>query len=89
MTDRMVPRWYDDDEPQPAAVFRFADSLCASCAHSWADVGDPGSCDAFPLGIPPEIVRGDFDHRQPWAETADWPSDGGIQYEPRDGGSDA
>jgi hypothetical protein len=32
-------------------------------------------CDAFPNGIPPKIMHGDFDHRNPH------PKDNGIRFE--------
>ncbi len=49
------------------------DGKCALCKH----VHDSGqSCDAFPDGIPSEILHGRFDHTKPY------PGDKGIQFEP-------
>ncbi len=46
---------------------------CATCARrrQWP------TCEAFPGGVPREILAGLFDHRQPF------PSDGGLRYEER------
>lgn len=46
---------------------------CITCKHKW-----PGAlqCNAFPDGIPVEIVTGEHDHRKPFD------GDGGIRYEP-------
>lgn len=46
--------------------------LCISCRHIRADY----ACDAFPDGIPFEIVAGN-PHREPFK------GDGGIRYEKR------
>jgi hypothetical protein len=43
---------------------------CISCKHY--NLG--GSCDAFPEGIPLEIITGGFDHHN------SYPGDHGIQY---------
>lgn len=48
---------------------------CLWCKHKWSGVLQ---CDAFPDGIPPEIVTGLHDHRQAFD------GDGGIRYEPAD-----
>lgn len=45
---------------------------CLFCAHYRGAL----SCDAFPLGIPPTILKGQHNHRKPY------PGDGGIRYEP-------
>lgn len=37
--------------------------------------GDPDTCDAFPQGIPEEILLGGFDHRKPFK------GDGGVRFE--------
>lgn len=50
---------------------------CHSCRH--AKVVDGrfiGCCDAFPDGIPPQIHRGEHDHREPYKD------DQGIRWEP-------
>lgn len=46
---------------------------CVTCARF--HVSDL-SCDAFPDGIPEEIIAGRFDHTQPY------PGDNGLLYEP-------
>lgn len=46
---------------------------CATCKHFltyWV-------CDAFPNGIPPEVITGEHDHA-----TTPYPGDNGIMYEP-------
>ena len=45
--------------------------LCQSCEHFRGG----GRCDAFPAGIPDEILTGDNDHSGPVD------GDGGIRYE--------
>ena len=48
--------------------------ICHICKHRVA----MRTCQAFPQGIPVNILAGDFDHRRPY------PGDHGIQYEPID-----
>lgn len=45
---------------------------CVGCAHYLGNL----ECEAFPDGIPDEIITGLHDHRQPYE------GDGGIRYEP-------
>jgi hypothetical protein len=56
-------------------------SPCGSCKHFRLGVkvveGQP-TCDAFPDGIPDEILFGRNRHREPY------PGDHGIQHEPID-----
>lgn len=48
---------------------------CLLCKHfNFAGEG----CAAFPAGIPPEILSGEFDHRKAYD------GDGGIRWEPAD-----
>lgn len=51
-------------------------SQCAFCKRFRA--GNPPTCAAFPDGIPDEILRNEFDHREPVA------GDRGLRYEPID-----
>lgn len=54
------------------------DPLCMICIHTigwkW------GVCDAFPEGIPKEILEGEFDHRKPYNKGKI--NDRGMTYEP-------
>ena len=45
---------------------------CIECAHYRGLL----ECDAFPEGIPTEIVTGEHDHREPYN------GDNGIRFEP-------
>ena len=53
-------------------------SICHSCAlFEDYDPEDPGEfCEAFPQGIPDEIIRLGFDHRN------EYPGDNGIRFVP-------
>lgn len=51
--------------------------ICAVCKHRRGDLRDP-KCDAFPDGIPNEILLSKADHRKPF------PGDNGIVFEPED-----
>ena len=50
-------------------------SLCPYCTRFQANPEMP-TCEAFPQGIPVEILQGGHDHRQPYE------GDNGILYEP-------
>ena len=55
--------------------------FCNQCAH----VRDDGlTCRAFPKGIPLGVLRGDFDHRQPY-DDGEGTTDGGVLFELRPG----
>jgi len=45
--------------------------ICNTCIHAHAD----NTCDAFPDGIPSDILNNFADHTKPYK------GDGGIQYE--------
>jgi hypothetical protein len=49
---------------------------CGSCVHFDRANMAGNFCDAFPDGIPEEITRNEFDHRNPH------PDDNGIRYTP-------
>lgn len=48
-------------------------SQCVRCRHFRPD----GLCEAFPEGVPDEILANEHDHRQPYD------GDNGVQFEPR------
>lgn len=47
-------------------------SQCTECKHYRGEI----ECDAFPDGIPEEIITGKHDHREPYS------GDDGIRFEP-------
>lgn len=52
---------------------------CSGCVHLHqydSEMNGPPSCNAFPHGIPQEILWGAFDHRLPHD------GDNGIRYQP-------
>ena len=50
--------------------------MCGYCRHKHDDEGDGNkTCEAFPDGIPDEIIRVGYDHREPYD------GDGGIMFE--------
>lgn len=55
--------------------------ICLECKHFDFDNDEANVCEAFPDGIPDEIIMGDFDHTQPYPN-ADEPEDNGIRFEP-------
>jgi len=51
--------------------------ICLGCAHLHRPGDLPQyTCDAFPRGIPVEILKNQFNHTRPH------PRDGGIRFEP-------
>lgn len=55
--------------------------ICLECKHFYFDNGEINACDAFPDGIPEDIILGEFDHSNPYPD-ADNPQDNGIRFEP-------
>ena len=47
---------------------------CISCFWYVGRISDGVACYAFPTGIPPDIIEGRFDHREPY------PDDAGIHW---------
>lgn len=61
------------DGPNALRPFSPVCLYCARKCHTARSI-----CQAFPDGIPPEIWRGDHEHKAPY------PGDGGLQFVPRD-----
>ena len=51
--------------------------ICLGCSHFREQDGAKFSCDAYPGGIPEQIIRSEVDHRQPYSGDKD------IQYVPK------
>jgi len=56
----------------------FGEIQCDNCNHFRSG----NECDAFPDGIPLDIIAGEFDHRNPYPN-AEHPTDRGIRFEPK------
>lgn len=56
----------------------FVPAICLACKLLQMNDGDP-NCEAFPEGIPAEILLGGFDHR------GAFPGDGGVRFEQKPG----
>ena len=41
--------------------------ICLGCSHYRKQDGAKFSCDAYPGGIPEQIIRSEVDHRQPYS----------------------
>lgn len=63
--------------PQDRFVWRDDEVVVAQCNNCRRNRGNL-SCDAFPNGIPLNILRNDFDHRNPYS------GDNDLQYSPLD-----
>ena len=55
--------------------------FCLHCIHYHEEDFENFSCDAFPDGIPEDIVMCEFDHNTPYPNSKN-PTDNGIQFEP-------
>jgi len=62
--------WHDTYQPQVRVKLTFG-ARCLCCRHFTGN----GRCEAYPYGIPREILTGDHDHTKPY------PGDGGITWE--------
>lgn len=52
------------------------DNQCSQCAYFYPDGEGRPTCEAFPGGIPDEILRDGFDHTQ------EFPGDNGYRFNP-------
>ena len=52
---------------------------CGDCKHFHRDKPEQYRCDAFPQGIPDEILLSEHDHKEPFK------GDHGIRFEPLPG----
>jgi len=50
--------------------------ICSECKHFKWDDPTMYNCQAYPKGIPEEIINSEHDHRKPFK------GDGGILFEP-------
>ncbi len=84
----------DEEESQPDYIRLLNNSICMVCRYfhrglewdpkqgGYCDSEEPitnCTCDAFPDGIPEEILFGPFDHTEPY------PGDHGLRYSPLPG----
>jgi hypothetical protein len=64
------------DDEQYACSGCYGAPICMYCARFHRDDWHGMRCDAFPDGIPEDIIRSRVDHRQPIA------GDHGLQFDP-------
>lgn len=80
-------RWSHQAKDEKGRIIEIEDhllqisDLCLSCKRIRRP-GVPVTCDAFPDGIPEEVLAGDFDH------VKEHPGDGGKQFAPIEEGFD-
>lgn len=65
---------YEDRFHEPHATT--VQPSCNRCRHYHRATSGPATCDAFPDGIPREILTARHDHKSPF------PGDRGIRFEP-------